>query len=437
MSTQQTKSTRAAALGMVVGLAVAGCGAGSRTGAETATEVECAFEAPAEPVDVNVLAYNSSAIDPFTNTMVTSCSKDGVTVQHEPIDFGGQVQKTVATLAGDSGTYDIVETYGFVIPQYAGQGDLQPLDDLLAQYSDEYNLDQINDNMLEGMSFDGQLYALPMQAQMFILAYRKDVFDTLGLTPPTTFEELRQVAQQIQDAGEIRYPLALPWLASADIITAFDAALGSLGVPMTDPTTMTANLDSPEAAQALEALKSLRPFMSPEVTTFDQPAVQQQIYNGSAAIAVMFSGRMNDLVQEDNSRFFDQMAFAPPPAVDSGGTLYNALSIDGWSLPSNTELDSDLLFEIIASSVSEEASEAALPAAYPARDGMVTSDSSPYAEAANASIASAPPAEPYTWTSVISNEIRPIVANVILDQISVEEGTAQMQAAASAILADY
>ena len=37
------------------------------------------------------------------------------------------------------------------------------------------------------MSYDGKLYGLPMQAQMFVLAYRKDVFDKLGLTrrPPS------------------------------------------------------------------------------------------------------------------------------------------------------------------------------------------------------------------------------------------------------------
>ena len=58
--------------------------------------------------------------------------------------------------------------------------------------------------------------------------------------------------------------------------------------------------------------------MDPQVTTFDQPAVQQQMYNGSAAMAIMFSGRMNDLIQESNSQFADDFAFAPPPSVAGG-----------------------------------------------------------------------------------------------------------------------
>jgi sorbitol/mannitol transport system substrate-binding protein len=386
---------------------------------------------------VNVLAYNSSSVDPYTNTMVSSCTKGDVTVNHEPIDFAGQVQKTTATLAGDSGTYDIIETYSFVIPQLAAEGKLEPLDDLVSKHSDEYGLGAINENMSGAMTYEGKLYGLPMQAQMLIMAYRKDVFDELGIAPPTTFAEMRDAAQKIQDAGDIKYPIALPLLASADIVTAYDAALGSLGVNLTDAEAMTANLDSPESAQALEELVSLKPFMDPQVTTFDQPAVQQQMYNGSAAMSIMFSGRMNDLTLESNSQFAKDMDFAAPPSVDGGDALYNTVSVDGWSIPVNAKNDKEMLFEMVASSVSEEASKASLPAAYPARDGMVTESSMPFAAAANESIAKVPPSEPYPWTAEISNAITPIIADVVVGKTSVEDGTQQMQAAAEKILAEY
>jgi sorbitol/mannitol transport system substrate-binding protein len=428
---------RTLSLTIAAALLATACGAGSRTAAESAAEVACDFPPPAQPVSVNVLAYNSSAIDPFTNTMVKSCSKDQVTVNHEPIDFAGQVQKTTATLAGDTGTYDIVETYSFVVPQYASQQKLLPLDDLLTEFDQKYALGEINEDMRKAMSFDGKLYGLPMQAQMYVMAYRKDVFDQLGLQPPTTFAELRDVAAKIQQAGEIQYPIALPMLASGDLATVYDATLGSLGVNYTDPESMTANFDKPEATQALEELRSLLPFMDPQVTTFDQPRVQQQMYNGSAAIAVMFSGRMNDLSQESNSRFAKQFAFAPPPSVAGGDTLFNALSVDGWSIPANAAADPKLLFELIASAVSPDASKASVPAAYPAREGIVTPESSPYAAAAQESIGKAPPAEPFPWTSRIVNDTRSVVADVVLGNTPVADGTAQMQQIATQILAEY
>src|SRR5215203_725198 len=115
MRNRPKKRVLLGAAAIAASLTLVGCGAGSRTGAETATEVACDFENPAQPTTVNVLAYNSSAVDPFTNTMVKSCTHDNVTVKHDPIDFAGQVQKTTATLAGDKGSYDILETYSFII----------------------------------------------------------------------------------------------------------------------------------------------------------------------------------------------------------------------------------------------------------------------------------------------------------------------------------
>jgi sorbitol/mannitol transport system substrate-binding protein len=425
------------AAAVVASLALVACGAGSRTGAETATQVACDFENPAQPTTVNVLAYNSSAVDPFTNTMVKSCTRDNVTVKHDPIDFAGQVQKTTATLAGDTGTYDIIETYSFVIPQLAAEGKLEPLDDFVSEHSDEYGLDAINKNMQGAMSYEGKLYGLPMQAQMLIMAYRKDVFDKLGLKPPTTFAEMKDAAKKIQDDGDIKYPIALPLLASADIVTAYDAALGSLGTDLVNADTKTPNLDTPESKKALEELISLKPFMDPQVTTFDQPAVQQQMYNGNAAMSIMFSGRMNDLTLESNSQFAGDMAFAAPPSVDGGDALYDTLSVDGWSIPANAQNDKDMLFEMIASSVSEKASKASLPAAYPARDGMVTDSSMPFAAAANESIAGVPPSEPYPWTALISNAITPIIADVVVGKTSVADGTKKMQAAGEKVMADF
>ncbi len=425
------------ALGLAVVLLLAGCGAGSRTPAATATLVPCDFPPPPSPVDVNVLAYNSSAIDPFTNSMVRSCSRDGVTLHHEPIDYAGQAQKTIATLAGRFGTYDILETYGFVVPQQASTGKLHPLDDLVARYGAQFDLDRLNPAMREAMSYDGTLYGIPMQAQMFVMAYRRDVFDRLGLTPPRTFAELRQVSERIQRDGGIRYPLALPLLASSDLATAYDAALGSLGTDYVDRHTGRPNFDTPQAAEAFEQLRSLVPYMDPQVTTFAQPAVQQQMYNGSAAIAIMFSGRMKDLTEADNSRFAADFAFAPPPSVAGGDVLYNTLSVDGWAIPENTDVDRDLLFHLVAASVGPESSRAAVPGAFPAREGMVTPDSSPFARAQLESIGRASPPEPYPWTSRISNETRPVVADVLAGRTTIPDGQRQMQEIATAIVAEY
>ncbi len=433
MSTTTKRVSALIAVAVVGAVALTGCGAGSRTGNANATEVTCDYTAPDSATTVNVLAYNSSAIDPFTDTMVSSCTKDDVTVKHDPIDFGGQVTKTTATLAGDTGTYDIIETYGFVIPGLATDEKLVPLDDLFEKYADDYGLNDISESMRQGMSYDGQLYALPMQAQMFVMAYRADVFEELGLDVPTTFPEMMEAAEAIKAAGLMEYPIALPWLATADVSTSFQATMNSLGADFVNEEG-DVTLDTPEAQEALEAMMALMPYMDPQVTTFDQPTVQQQMYNGTAAMSIMFSGRMNDLTLETNSQLADTFDFAAPPKVsDEAEYAYDRLSIDGWSIPFNTKLDHDMLFVMMASAVSEDASKASVPAAYPAREGMVTAENSPYGEAANESIAAAMPPIVSPVLADITNEIRPILVEVLTGSTTVEDGMARMQAAAEAI----
>ena len=417
----------------LVGLSA--CGAGSRTGAETATKVACDFANPAQPTTINVLAYNSSAVDPFSNTMVSSCTHDNVTVKHDPIDFAGQLDKTTATLSGDSGTYDVIETYTYAIPDLASRGKLQPLDDLFAKYKDKYTLNELDPNTLKSMTYDGKLYGLPMQSQLLTMAYRKDLFEKNGLTPPTTFEELRTAAKKLQDAEGMKYPIALPLLSTADLDTAFAATLGSQDSAFfVNPETKKPNFDQEPTAKALEQLKSLLPYMDPQVTTFDQPKVQQQLYNGKAAVAVMFSGRMSDLVNQKNTKLYDKFAFAAPPAVFQGGKAYSTVSTDGWSIPFNTKVDKDLLFQIIAASVSQEPSQASVPAAFPART-TVDQSSSPYAAAAKDSLAKGPTKEIQPYVPAVSNAIRPVLANYMAGKIDVPEAQKQMQAAAEKALA--
>ena len=399
-----------AAVGMI---ALSSCGAGTRTDNANSTTVSCDYTAPEGKTTVNVLAYNSSAIDPFTDTMVSSCSNDDVTLKHDPIDFGGQVTKTTATLAGDSGTYDILETYGFVIPGFAEEKKLVPLNDLWDKYADDYGLGEISESMVEGMSYDGDIYAIPMQAQMFVMAYRTDVFDDLGLEVPTTFDEMISAAEAIQAEGLMDYPIALPWLATSDVSTGFQAAMNSLGADFVNADG-DVTLDGPEAKQAVEAMLALKPYMDPQVTTFDQPKVQQQMFNGTAAMSIMFSGRMIDLTLPENSKLSDSFGFAGAPKLTTDADYsYNRLSIDGWSIPFNTKLDHDMLFQMMASAVSEDASTASVPAAYPAREGMVTEENSPYGAAANDSIASAMPPIVSPVLADLTNEIRPILVEIL------------------------
>ncbi len=52
---------------------------------------------------------------------------------------------------------------------------------------------------------DGDVFAVPIQAVNAAVYYNKDIFAELGLEIPTTFEELLDVAQKLQDAGYVPF----------------------------------------------------------------------------------------------------------------------------------------------------------------------------------------------------------------------------------------
>ncbi|MER5495400.1 sugar ABC transporter substrate-binding protein [Streptomyces sp. NPDC002490] len=408
------------------------CGAGSKAAGGDLKAVECDIP-PKTSATVNVLAYNSSATDPFTNAMVKSCSKNGVTVRHAPIDFSGQYQKTATTLAGNQGTYDIIEMYSGAVPRYASTDKLLALDSLFAKYKDEYRLGEIDETMLKGLSYDGKLYALPTQANVGVLVYRKDVFDELGLQPPKTYAELKSSAEKIKQSGQVKHPIALPFADSTS--TLFEQTMASQGLSYVDSGTGEVTFGSPQAKKGVEALTALKPYMDPQVLAFDQPRVQQQLFNGKAAIGIMYSGRMADLSNPKFTTHADKFAFASPPAVEPGGKPGSLVSVDGWSIPKNSKIDPDLLFRMMAASISPAASRQAVPAAYPARTGVVSDGTAPYTAAVRHALdngAVTPPAE--TWLGNMQNATSPLLQKAFSGKASVESVLRQCQKAGTAAL---
>lgn len=392
--------------------------------------VTCDFAKPASPVTVNLLAYNSSAIDPFSDSMVKQCSKNNVMVAHAPIDFAGQYDKTNTTLNGDQPAYDIVELYTSAIARYAGPGKIVPLDDLFAKYKDKYQLGDLNKLMLDGMTYNGHLYALPTSANIYTMVYRKDIFDKLGLQAPKTYADMLTAAQKIQQSGAMQYPVALPF--ADNTTTLYANTMYSQGkLPYYDNGNMTPNLTSPQAMKGWKSIADLAPYMDPQVISLSQPKVQQQLYNGKAAIAMMFSGRMSDLLNPDNSSYSDKFAFAAPPSIEAGGKVGASISVDGWSIAANSKVDKDILFQLMAASISPQTALASLPAAYPARTAIITDQKVPYSPAirdALANGATTPPLE--VWYGVVDAAVGPLLQPAITGQKSVMDALNDAQQAA-------
>ncbi len=81
--------------------------------------------------------------------------------------------------------------------------------DLTERYNAWEGSAGIEPNLMESATIDGQIYGIPAFLFVDWLYYRKDWFDEAGLEPPTTWDELREVAIALTDAENDRYGFGL------------------------------------------------------------------------------------------------------------------------------------------------------------------------------------------------------------------------------------
>ena len=86
-----------------------------------------------------------------------------------------------------------------------------PLDDYIKKYSSKFKLDKIDPQAAGCARVQGaSSSACRPYWSVNQFVYRKDIFDKLGIKPPTTFEEMRAAAKKIQADGKIKYPARHP-----------------------------------------------------------------------------------------------------------------------------------------------------------------------------------------------------------------------------------
>lgn len=103
---------------------------------------------------------------------------------------------------------DLVLMDGPNIASYAVTGVLEPLD----TYWDKADYDDLVDSAKSTVSWNGQVWAAPLNESNTVLFYNKKIFDELGIVPPTeveeawTFEELLEVCEKVTIPGQ-RYAI--------------------------------------------------------------------------------------------------------------------------------------------------------------------------------------------------------------------------------------
>ncbi|OJX96886.1 MAG: ABC transporter substrate-binding protein [Micrococcales bacterium 73-15] len=182
---------------LAVALALAACG-GSPTGGGTSTDGgDPTGSAPAggdAPQEVTFWGSWSGAQAEQLDKQAAAfnAAQDRYVVTYVPQEL---VEEKLLTAVAGGSVPDIVLWDRYQTSLYAQTNALAPIDDFIE--SSDVDLDQFYEQALSEMIVDGETYGLPLLVDNRSLFYATDALAEAGLEPPTTWDELRSVAEAL------------------------------------------------------------------------------------------------------------------------------------------------------------------------------------------------------------------------------------------------
>ena len=222
MKRKRMRSFMAAAMALV--LMLAGCGGGAAEKAEQAGSSDApaaessasAAESSAEASndgEVTTVEYvfwgNQTEINTIMGTIdAFNASHTDIQVKGTGMDSSVYLQK-LSAYASSNTLPDIVQVAIDYGDEYTKRGMFEPLDGMI----EEAGLKElVSDNLWDGLSYEGNVYAVPLQASACLLVGNKQLFEEAGLEFPTeswTEEEFREAAVKMTDPSKDQYGIMM------------------------------------------------------------------------------------------------------------------------------------------------------------------------------------------------------------------------------------
>ncbi|OMI36529.1 sugar ABC transporter substrate-binding protein [Streptomyces sparsogenes] len=201
------------------------------------------------------------------------CAKPlGVKVEQTSVP-AAQVATKALRMASSHSMTDILELDGSELPQFADTGGLVPLKKA------GVSLDGLSPGAVSMGSFKGTAYGIARSVNTLALFYNTDLLEKAGVTPPTTWDELKVAAKKLTRGKT--FGMAFSATPDADGVYQFLPFFWSAGGNE-------AHLDNGKGVEAVQLWKDLvtERSASSAVVTWNQQDVNDQFIAGRAAMMV-------------------------------------------------------------------------------------------------------------------------------------------------------
>ena len=295
------------AMAAVVALALSACSPGSTAGTTTG--------ATGETLNVWIMQGTNPGSEAFFDTVGHEFTKEtGAKLNVEFVQWADAHDRFVTAIAGNT-TPDVAETGNTWTAEFADAGALAPIGDKVTEAGLE---DDLVKGLVESGTYDGDLYGMPWYAGVRSIIFRTDVFEELGLTPPTTWQELVDVATVIQAERPDLIPFPVP--GDAEML-AYPWVWGAGGdVSVQKGEKWESGLAGDEAREGIQFYTDLATkydFSTAGATTWKETDVLDNFAQGKVAMAISGSWTPATIL-EKAPELDGKLGAIPIPGKDSG-----------------------------------------------------------------------------------------------------------------------
>ncbi len=306
----------------------------------------CDIAAPESSTTVNAIGWTYPIIDFYFDELEACNEVDNLEVNTQLLDSGTANSQIELALGSGSGQYAIVMTTEGSVGAYSDVGWLHPLNDLIDQYQDEYDIADIGG--LGDLSVDGVVYGIPMERNTRHMFYRPDLLEKHGLEVPDTWDDVIAACGVLAAEESILLPFTLQLHAGwAWRLEFLDLMLGFGGMEINEDNTPAFN--GAEGVQALEKLVEIvDACMGEEGLNYSIDDSQTGIATGDIAMAFTWASRAASMDDPDFSDLVGQIEFAPAPRAYEGGPYAaHGGTGAGLSIPADSDVDPEVAFLVI------------------------------------------------------------------------------------------
>lgn len=271
-------------------LGLAACGS---TDAETSPETSAQTDAEAvsevsngEDEKITLEFMNGSSEEQYVAWMdevIANYEKENpnVTVEVQKVSIDSYSQTVMTRFSSG----DVPDLFCFAENDIA---DMVP-SGYVADLSDSANVGNYAEGMLDSLSKDGKVYALPIANDFMCVTYNKSVFEQAGIEEvPTTWDAFLETCEKIQEQNivPIASGFAEQWVVNGTSQTVYCAqVLGNGGPTLNDMVERTQKFaDVPQWTEFFQKLQDVYPYMNNDPFGVDQNACYSMMANGEAAM---------------------------------------------------------------------------------------------------------------------------------------------------------